>query len=349
MTELDPKFISDNPLRLLEALRALARLPSIRAADDLVLTVSDPHFQEALLARASPRQFAAELLGQSRAEGEYEPGLLNSEGFDDVLRLLQQAGLLDRILFVPGMERFAPFTMDQRSPHHRFNVFEHTLLLMKKLRQHPHTLAMPPDRQALYLLAALLHDIGKRDPKTTQVKEDGTQSYHDHENSSAQVALLLAAKWQLPEEDASYVHKVVRHHMEPHSKGWGKHDSTLLRFQRAHPTCWQDIIIHAHMDSEAGGHPRPGNARYPQFIERTLEARKIADERAALGAPVLDGNLILQKFPELTPGPWMKWILQKLSEMRLENPQLDEADFALRVDQMKEQVLAMAEFQKYRR
>jgi hypothetical protein len=296
-----------------------------------------------------PQRIPAEFIGQWLTDGRFQPGLLNSDNCDENLRSMQQSGVLDQILFVPGMETFAPFTMDQRSPHHRFNVFEHTLLLMNKLRRHFHTLAMPPQRQALYLFAALLHDIGKRDPKATQIKPDGTQTYHDHENSSAEVVLKLAAKWKLPDDDTAYLHAVVRHHMEPHSKGWGKHDSTLLRFQRAHPTCWQDIIIHAHMDSESSGNPRPENAKYPLFIERTLEARKLADEKAALGAPALDGNIILRIFPELTPGPWMKWILEKLSAARMENPELTEADYAALVERMKPQVLGMAEFQKCRR
>lgn len=124
-------------------------------------------------------------------------------GGEPVLRNLDRCGILSMLL--PELTRCR--ALIPRDTMHTYTVFEHTLRLVRLLD------GLTPgtflgnvreglqDDAALYL-AALLHDVGKFDPSTV------------HEESGAEIARAVCARWDLGEELTENVVWLVRHHLE---------------------------------------------------------------------------------------------------------------------------------------
>jgi tRNA nucleotidyltransferase/poly(A) polymerase len=221
VTPLPPIFtFTDDPLRVLRVLRFLARIPGAYLDTEVANSFSNERVQKALVTKVSAERIAVELLGKKEREA-YKPGLLSGENFGQSLEVMYAAGILDLILFVPRMNGFASFDMEQHSSHHRYNVFHHSVVVMKELRERPYFQTLPPDRQALLTFAALLHDVGKRDPACTQIRDDGYRSYKGHEDSSAEVARDVCQKLKMSDDDTRYVVQVVEAHMLPTRRAGG--------------------------------------------------------------------------------------------------------------------------------
>lgn len=91
------------------------------------------------------------------------------------------------------------FATQQNHPHHMYNVGEH---LMQCLL---HTRADKSLR-----LAALLHDIGKPQTKTTDA--DGTDHFHGHVEVSARMAVDILKRLKFDNDTITKVQKYVKYH-----------------------------------------------------------------------------------------------------------------------------------------
>lgn len=340
-TPLDAtKTLLDDPLRLLRGMRFLSKLPDAKLDPSFVEAMKNPSVQEAFAKKISPERIGDELIGVKEKDGAFKPGILSGARFEEAMRMMHDTGILDKVMQVPEMEGFHAFEMPQRNSHHKYDVFNHTLMLMKNLKTHPYTNSLPPEKQSLMLMAALLHDVGKLDPSKQQVKEDGSYSYHGHEDSSTDVSKAIMKKLRRSNDQVEYVSGVVQHHMKPHAEGWGS-DKALRRFMMDHPEIWQDVITHAEMDNISSGTPRSSEelAKYKGYRDRGLELQE--QKQVPSNKPLIDGKTLMSLFSELNPKTgFIREVNQILMDKKLDNPDISEEELLQEVQRIKPEILS---------
>ncbi len=112
------------------------------------------------------------------------------------LKLLADCGLLAEIS--PKLADMVGF--DQKNPHHKYDLFEHTLRVVDYV---PKTLPL--------CWAALLHDVGKLDTMT--IDDDGIGHFYDHQKHSAILAERLLTQLKAPNKLIKTVLNLVDKHM----------------------------------------------------------------------------------------------------------------------------------------
>ena len=173
----------EDPLRMLRAIRFASRLDfSIEPA-----TLKEIQDNAKLIKTISPERIQTEL-----------NGILVSNHPDKGLMLLDETGILKEIL--PEVETLKGEA--QNHNYHKFDVFTHTINVIKNT----------PNKLEIRL-AALLHDIGKKDTKT--VGEDGTVHHYKHEEISDKKAKQILERLKYPNDTQDKVTLLVREHMLP--------------------------------------------------------------------------------------------------------------------------------------
>lgn len=192
-TPLDPDTTySDDPLRMLRAVRFASRLSSEQLAFHIVPESMD-----------SMRRMADRLsiLSSERVAEELNKMLLCRKP-SLAFRMMDEAGLLPHILpeisDLKGVD-----SVDGRG--HKDN-FEHTLSVLDNV--------VESDRGLLCLRwAALLHDIGK--PASKRYDSQLGWTFHGHEVVGARMVLKIFNRLKLSQDDMKYVQKLVRLHLRP--------------------------------------------------------------------------------------------------------------------------------------
>ena len=200
-TPLDPvQTFMDDPLRILRTVRFASRY-DLELDPALIAAAQNPKVQEAFRTKISNERIWAELAGKKDGD-HYKPGALIGPNPIRAIELLKELGLMEAI-FEPTEEdinalnvdfkkegRMVPWNTPQNNAHHQFDIWNHTLNVVKNLENiTPQSIV---DDQELYLirnLTALLHDIGKRYTGIQGVSSNGVStSYHGHEEASAERA-----------------------------------------------------------------------------------------------------------------------------------------------------------------
>jgi tRNA nucleotidyltransferase (CCA-adding enzyme) len=151
--------LREDALRIMRALRFAATLGlSIDQA-----LASALHAEKARLALISPERINAELMRLLAADGER------------LLPVLLQFG---DVLAVPIPELGPTMGLDQKSPWHAYDVWEHTA----------RALAASSPHDGVVRLALLLHDIGK--PPTFTLDQNGRGHFYGHAPEGAEMARL---------------------------------------------------------------------------------------------------------------------------------------------------------------
>jgi tRNA nucleotidyltransferase/poly(A) polymerase len=226
-----PTCFSDDPLRILRAVRQAAEL-------DFKI---EPATRQAMKAAAS----LLPLVSPERQRDELFKILAGPKP-DSALRALEMLGILPHLL----PELCAMKGVPQSEPH-VYDVWEHTLSTLHHLEGLLATLrlgysaeetndlltglltlrlgrfregfaahfARPlnadrPVRAALFF-AALYHDVEK--PATRSVDEAGRIRFFDHENRGAETASRRARALNLSNDEIKRIETIVRHHMRFHS------------------------------------------------------------------------------------------------------------------------------------
>ncbi len=226
-TPLDPDTTySDDPLRMLRAVRFAARL-----------STPEHPFTIVPESMASMRRMADRLkiLSCERIAEELNKMLLTDHPAM-AFRLLDEAGLLGQVLpellALKGVE-----TVDGRG--HKDN-FAHSLAVLTNVVQAQITAApaRKPDRDSDYPAiplegvqgvketpeepkheglwlrwAALLHDIGK--PASKRYEPSQGWTFHGHEVIGARMVPKIFDRLRLPQDEMKYVQKLVRLHLRP--------------------------------------------------------------------------------------------------------------------------------------
>jgi len=172
---------------------ALRIMRAIRFAATLGMTI-DPelgqalHTHRLLLTRISPERISAELMRMLASDGEL------------ILPVLLEYG---DVLAVPIPEIEPMLGLDQRSPWHIWDTWEHTV----------HALAASSPDDPIVRLALLLHDIGK--PPTFTIDENGRGHFYAHAPVGAELARERLRELRFDNETVRMVYELVRSHFAP--------------------------------------------------------------------------------------------------------------------------------------
>lgn len=194
-TPLDPKTTySDDPLRMLRAVRFAAKLSTAELAFKIV-----PESLEAM----SQMVDRLSILSMERISEELNKMLLCPKP-SIAFTLMEQTGLLKWILpelcALKGVE-----TVEGRG--HKEN-FSHTMMVLDNVA------GFDPGAEKLWLRwAALLHDIGK--PASKRYDPNLGWTFHGHDVIGSKMVPNIFNRLKLPVEASKYVRKLVWLHLRP--------------------------------------------------------------------------------------------------------------------------------------
>ena len=205
--------------------------------------------------------------------------------------LLDESGLLVHVLpeiaLMKGVEQSPDY-------HPEGDVFTHTLLLLAELRQPSVELA----------LAALLHDVAKRD--CAERRPDGRITFYGHAEIGAEKAVAICQRLRRSRETWERVEWLVRHHLRI-AQAPQMRRSTLRRFL-AEPHI-DELLELARIDVLASN----GNLEAYEFCKR---AQAAFDDEPIKPPPLLRGRDLLELgYPR---GPLFSEILGAVEDRQLE-------------------------------
>jgi poly(A) polymerase len=271
----------EDPLRILRGLRFASQL-------DFEI---EPGTREAMAATVA----LLSTLSQERITAELDrllTGLNPARG----LELLRETGALDIVL----PELAAMVGCDQNS-FHRYDVWGHTVATVAAIE--------PGDDIRLRRWAALLHDLGK--PAVRHRKANGEWGFYRHETVGAELGAALLDRLKLGRRESADVLVLVRRHMDRPDAADAR---SVRRFMKKAEGHWRDLVALKRADNAS--HTYDDHA-YHDALGAACE-RVEAEEAAALAAESpLNGDDLVALF-ELPPGPWIREVKDRLSEMVLD-------------------------------
>lgn len=224
------------------------------------------------------------------------------------IKMLLDTKLLDYI--VPELKETVGF--DQRNPHHDKNVFDHIMAVLDNSTEN-----------LVVRLGALLHDIGK--PRTFTTDKRGIGHFYGHNVVSAEMAEVILKRLRFDNNTIKKVLIIINEHMSAYSVMKNK---TLKKFiARVGPDNLEELFELQIADSK--GHKV--NADYSPIIKRREEVRKIIDQGEVFtvsGLKIKGDDLIKLG---IKPGKEIGIILNKLLELVMSDPKLNEKEKLLEI------------------
>lgn len=244
------------------------------------------------------------------------------------LQLMERTGLLD--LWLPELR---PLVGCAQNSHHRFDVWEHTLL----------TFSTEPTARPAMRWGLLFHDVGK--PETRSAGEDGEVHFYGHETASARIAVDVLTRLRAPNQLRNAVKGLILRHCEHPTTEWS--DAAYRRLLKrlaengVSPETWQlfrlaDQYGKGWATVEQAPNRVTGEAWWKgvqeewQTILTHLEGVRFTGMTAKELA--LDGEALLA-LARRSPGPWVGQLQHHLLEAVLEKPEVNRADSLQRLAQ----------------
>ena len=246
-------------------------------------------------------------ISKERIESELNKLLLSDH--PEQFRRLYECGITEVIM--PEFDRM--METGQNSPYHTYNVGDHTLAVMK---------AIPAERCLRW--AALMHDMGKPESKTTD--ENGIDHFYGHRFRSEEIADRIMKDLKMDRDTIDHVKRIVR---------WHDHRVSLdpKSVRRAYAKIGADLIpdVLTIMEADAKG---KNPARIPEFLKYVSDLREICAQVEAAGSCVslkqleVRGNDLIAA--GIAPGPEMGEILNQLLSEVLDDPEKNKKEYLLR-------------------
>ncbi len=337
-TPLDPrKTFMDDPLRMPRLLRFFSRYPGSTIAPEAMQAMSLPEVQQAYMQKVSPERSGPEILK-----------LMAGAKPADALQVLFDTGLDKAMFNVPETQNLLDLRMDQRNSHHKHNLLDHTLLVVRNLHEMLRRENAPEPMRVKMLLAALFHDYGKAHPEIGQpkAKNPAEYSYIGHEDKSAEIAESIMRSIAIPEADRKFVNKVIELHMKPHGNSWSP--KTIGRFMRdseipGHPESaevWKYVMMHSMADTLAKDAENPDHVdlqRKQQDLQTMHDFRNRAGP--SLAKPILNGNDLMKLFPTLKPNSgFIKEVSEKLLDGQASGHVVDRPSAEKAIQEMRQYI-----------
>ena len=225
--------------------------------------------------------------------------LLESDNAYEGIILLREVDLLKEVL--PELE--ACFGIVQEGPKHDrvYDIGEHSLL----------TLKFTPSNDSLVKLAALLHDIGKKN--TVKKDKEGNVTFYNHEIEGGKRILEIAKRFNLSKKQADKLYKLVRFHMFTIDEN--QTDSAVRRFiKNVGLENLEDIFSLRVGDRLGGGTPTKTSWRMEKFQERIKEVMTKPFSITDLKVSGVDVMEVLEIKPSRKVGDVLDSLFQEVLE-----------------------------------
>lgn len=310
-----PQVLAEDPLRLLRSVRLAAQLSF--AIGETTAQAIRQHAPS--LGRVAPERLREEFFA-----------MLNSSVAGRWLTAMDDLTLLEVLL---------PETRGMRGclqgPPHRFDVLTHSLETVRSLDRILHRLPKLFSRQAALLIgslkaeveggisrqallrfAALLHDVGKPETRST---EEGRIRFLDHAERGAGIAEGICHRLRLGSRASAMAVTLVREHLRPFFLQQAKTITPRARYR-----FWRDLgplaadCLILSLADIRGTYGREGGAFRARlrFVQEMLafQHKRIRGGRHTGGrASLVDGHELMARM-ELTPGPFVGFLLERLQE-----------------------------------
>jgi len=339
-TPIDPlKSFSDDPLRIMRAIRFAARL-GFPIDPNTEKAIKNPEIQKLFKAKIPKEIIAKELFK-----------MLTSKRPDLAAKKMFELGLRDEIFAIDpeflqdlDIEELEDWSTDQESSYHKLNFWEHSVEALKNMSQMTPE-EIPNEERFIRNLAALLHDLGKRYRGIQEKTPDGFKSYKRHEVYSEIIAKSIVRNLKinsLQSEKKDMVPRIIRlirNHMRLHQLQNSEHvkGAALRRvinemkdnLEDGIRYDWENLIDLSIADYKAKDFNV--NEKVP-FYEELRERMRAEQERAEKAQiSILDGREIIDLYRthfnlEMKPGQWIGQIKKHLMELQLENPEITKED-----------------------
>jgi len=343
-TPTDPlKTFTDDPLRVMRALRFFSKYPNAQLDPGIVEAMQRPEVAEAYKKKVAPERVGSEMVKMMAGTKPAE-----------AMRYLFGTGFYTNVFNVPQMEGLRSITMDQQTPHHIYNLMDHTLKVLEGVNASGIEKKLPPERRVARNLTALFHDFGKMSPSVqTRHKTNPNQmQYPGHEDESVKIADAIMTSMGIGPDIKKRVNKSVELHMRPHLHGeeeWT--NRTMGRMLRSLEIPGQEAIAKELLEDlwdqgkadeiasdPATAKPQEKEQHYQQFVDFQAEQ---AQGATPIQKPILNGNEIMALIPELRPKTgFITVVNEKLLEQRYANPQMTKEDAITFVQSIKPDILA---------
>lgn len=237
------------------------------------------------------------------------------------ISLARDSGILEH--FLPDVHQ--AFGFDQKNPHHNLDLGEHLIAVLKNLA------ARSEDTDLR--IAALFHDIGK--PASMWEDEQGRGHFYrgkdgqgaNHEEVGAEMAEKILRELRYPANRISRIKNLITHHMFPvfnTPKGARKFLNQVGSYETA-----QDLLTLKEADHMGKG--KDGSSATTVDVMRNL----VEDENSASSAfsikdLAVNGNDITNALG-IVPGPMVGAILKRLTDIVIDNPQLNTREGLLEI------------------
>lgn len=251
------RIFTEDPVRVLRVLRFNSRWPNARIAEETLNGMRDPKVQQLLTQKIWNHSLGPDAPGvpPEKTAEEFKK-MMAGEQPEASLRIMLETGVLQKLLNLPPA--FHPLHMDQMNHHHELTLIEHTLQVLKNVNNLSQEFGFDTNQRVKMNIAALMHDIGKLDPRSHKMKEDGvTRQYMGdpdnpdamaHEQSSAEYWDSLSRALKMSDEDRTEIGDIVAGHMNPHAHEMNATDRQLRKYIRKNPS-WVFQYVHAMADA----------------------------------------------------------------------------------------------------
>ena len=118
---------------------------------------------------------------------------------DELLKLLTGENAKREIIAVAVPEVRRMFDFLQNTPHHKYDVYEHTVESIANIEPNP-----------ILRLTMLLHDIGK--PSVLKIDRNGVAHFKTHPEQSVKIADKVLHSLKMSNEDIKYILSLIKEH-----------------------------------------------------------------------------------------------------------------------------------------
>ena len=317
-TPLDPvQTFLDDPLRILRAVRFCARF-DLTPDPAMIKAANLPEVQDAFKKKISKERIWNELAGSGD-----KLGFLNSPNPLRAIELICEFGFRDILFFPYDTEGLlTSFDMEQNNIHHDLTVWDHTVAALKYLLTEIEFTG-GSEEFLIRNLALLFHDLGKLDSRYKQVKEDGTNSFHNHEVASTYWCEQILTKQLLaPKHITERVCKLIANHCRCLMLDSDSSDKSLRRLMKDLGDDWRNLLDISLSDAYGKNLNKNNHKIKALFKEAKSRMDGLLTYQNNSTAPIRPINgfdLIAAGF---SPGILMGKIFDVIDEELLENPEL---------------------------
>ncbi len=288
LREVFPRTFEQDPLRILRGVRFAARF-DLRWDD-----TTEIHLRDGIA--------GLEVLSAERVRDEIDKLLTQARNPSTAFSFLQlRKGLA---YWLPELDRCAGVEQNQ---YHPDDVFWHSLK----------SCDAAPINNLLVRWAALLHDTGKVDARTTVDDARGERVvFYGHEFASAKHTRAVMARLRYPTSFAKACERLVTHHMFNYQDEWN--DSTVRRFMRRVGT---GHLVDLFLLREADCKSRNLTDEVHNLDRLRRRIQEETERASALSREdlAIDGDDVVQ-ITGLPPGPELGEWLERALEWVLDDP-----------------------------